>query len=109
MGLTSQHPSLTSLQQSYTNIPSAFFNNISYAPPVVPALYTAITSSATAANAQVYGDYTHSFVLGKDEVIEIVINNNDPGKHPFHLHGHAFQAIWRSDRDAENFNDTTLV
>jgi iron transport multicopper oxidase len=68
-----------------------------------------MTAGATAANAQVYGDYTQSFVLGKDEVIEIVVNNNDPGKHPFHLHGHAFQAIWRSDRDAGNFNETTLV
>jgi iron transport multicopper oxidase len=68
-----------------------------------------MTSGELAVNSQVYGDYTHSFVLGKDEVIQIIINNNDPGKHPFHLHGHAFQAVWRSDEDAGNFNDTTPV
>lgn len=32
-------------------------------------------------------------------MIEIVLNSDDPGKHPFHLHGHAFQAVVRSEED----------
>jgi len=35
-------------------------------------------------------------VLNKNDVVEIVLNNLDTGKHPFHLHGHNFQAISRS-------------
>jgi hypothetical protein len=35
-----------------------------------------------------------------------VINNLDPGKHPFHLHGHAFQVIWRSEEEAGPFADS---
>jgi iron transport multicopper oxidase len=43
-------------------------------------------------------------VLEKDQIVDIVINNLDPGKHPFHLHGHNFQAVWRSDDDAGPFS-----
>ena len=35
-----------------------------------------------------------------NDVIEIILNNNDTGKHPFHLHGHAFQAVARSEDNA---------
>ena len=31
--------------------------------------------------------------------MEIILNSRDPGKHPFHLHGHNFQAIARSEPD----------
>lgn len=91
----------------------AFFNNITYVSPKVPTLYTVMSSGDDARNAEVYGEYTHSFVLEKDQTVQIVINNNDPGKHPFHLHGHAFQAVIRSDEDAgyydaTNANDTSL-
>jgi iron transport multicopper oxidase len=51
----------------------------------------------------VYGEYTHPFVLEKDQVVEIVVNNLDPGGHPFHLHGHNFQALWRSEEEAGVF------
>lgn len=57
-----------------------------------------------ATNADVYGSATHSFVLGHNEVYEIVVNNHDTGKHPFHLHGHAFQALVRSDDDAGDWD-----
>ncbi|CRK36781.1 hypothetical protein BN1708_016549, partial [Verticillium longisporum] len=50
----------------------AFFNNITYAHPKVPTLYTALTSGDLATNPQVYGEYTHSFVLEKDEIVQIV-------------------------------------
>lgn len=91
----------------------AFFNNITYVSPKVPTLYTVMSSGATASNAAVYGEYTHSFVLEKDQTVQIVVNNDDVGKHPFHLHGHAFQAVIRSDENAgyydpTNANDTDL-
>lgn len=77
----------------------AFFNNITYRAPKVPTLYTVITSGDKAVEPQVYGTYTHSFVLDKDEVVQIVLNNRDDGRHPFHLHGHHFQTLFRSEDD----------
>ena len=72
-----------------------------------PTLYTVMSAGTDASNAAIYGEYTHPFVLEKDRVIEIVVNNNDTGKHPFHLHGHNFQAIWRSDENAGNYVPTS--
>jgi iron transport multicopper oxidase len=82
----------------------AFFNNITYTPPKVPTLMTVLSSGEHASEAVIYGSNTNTFVLGHNEVVEIVINNMDPGKHPFHLHGHAFQVIYRSPEgdDEEN-------
>lgn len=88
---------------------SAFFNNITYKTPKVPTLYTALSSGQLASNAEVYGTYTHSFVLEKGQVVQIVVDNDDTGKHPFHLHGHAFQAVWRSDDDAGHFADSNVT
>ncbi|ODV84388.1 hypothetical protein CANARDRAFT_29246 [[Candida] arabinofermentans NRRL YB-2248] len=73
----------------------AFFNNITYTAPKVPTLATVFAAGENATEPSVYGTYTHPFVLQKDEVVEIVLNNQDTGKHPFHLHGHVFQVIER--------------
>ncbi|EMC92270.1 hypothetical protein BAUCODRAFT_126264 [Baudoinia panamericana UAMH 10762] len=77
----------------------AFFNDITYTAPVVPTLYSALTTGANASDVTVYGGYTNSYVLQKDDIVDIVLNNDDAGKHPFHLHGHNFQAIVRSEDD----------
>lgn len=74
----------------------AFFNNITYTPPKVPTLYTVMSSGDLASNQAIYGDYTHSYVLEKGEVVEIILNNADGAAHPFHLHGHTFQVLYRS-------------
>lgn len=74
----------------------AFFNNISYVAPKVPTLYSVLSSGEFATNPAIYGSNTNTFVLQYGEVIEIVLNNMDPGIHPFHLHGHTFQVISRS-------------
>ena len=89
--------------------PSAFFNNITYQPPKVPTLYTALNSGDLATNPRIYGTYTHSFVLERGQVVQIVVNNVDPGKHPFHLHGHNFQAVYRSDDDAGTLADSNVT
>ena len=81
----------------------AFFNDITYVRPSVPSTYTALTAGDLAANSQVYGSHTNAFVLGYQQVIEIVVNNHDPGKHPFHLHGHNFQAIVRGEDDSGDY------
>ncbi|KAL8720586.1 MAG: hypothetical protein Q9225_002575 [Loekoesia sp. 1 TL-2023] len=78
----------------------AFFNNRTYVRPKVPTLYSALTSGNLATNPAIYGTNTNAFVLEKNQVVEIVLNSLDPGKHPFHLHGHAFQAVVRSAEEA---------
>lgn len=65
----------------------------------MPTLYTALTTGTSATNVAVYGENTNAFVLKKGEVVEIVLNNDDPGKHPFHLHGHNFQTVARSEEN----------
>ncbi|KAF7899096.1 uncharacterized protein EAF01_008309 [Botrytis porri] len=89
--------------------PYAFFNNITYVSPKVPTLYSVMSTGDDAANAAVYGEFTHSFVLNHQQTIEIVVNNLDSGKHPFHLHGHNFQVIQRSDEDAGTFDSTNTT
>ncbi|GAP88601.1 putative multicopper oxidase [Rosellinia necatrix] len=87
----------------------AFFNNISYKAPKVPSLYTALSAGELATDPSVYGTYTHSFVLEKNEVVQIVVNNLDSGRHPFHLHGHNFQALYRSEEEAGTFEDANVT
>lgn len=79
---------------------SAWFNDITYVRPKVPTLYTALSTGESAMDPNVYGSSTNTFVLQKGQVVEIILNNFDPGKHPFHLHGHAFQTIVRSPEEA---------
>lgn len=83
----------------------AFFNNISYVDPKVPTLTTALTSGKLANDPRIYGDNINAYVFEKDEIVEIVLNNYDTGKHPFHLHGHNFQLVQKSPafHEDENF------
>jgi iron transport multicopper oxidase len=81
----------------------AFFNDITYVKPSVPSLYTTLSTEDLADNPSVYGSHTNTFVLGYQQVIEIVVNNHDGGKHPFHLHGHNFQAIVRGADDSGDY------
>ncbi|GKT92719.1 LOW QUALITY PROTEIN: multicopper oxidase [Colletotrichum tofieldiae] len=79
-------------------------------PPQGPSLYTALTVGADhAADPRVYGTYTIPHVLKHNDIVEIVLNNEDDGKHPFHLHGHQFQVVHRSDEDAGAFANGTGV
>jgi len=54
-------------------------------------MFTALTTGQAALKRETYGINANAFVLGYNEVIEIVINNNDNGPHPLHIHGHAPQ------------------
>ncbi len=59
-----------------------------------------MSSGLSATNAEIYGVNTNPFILKKGDVVEIVVNNDDKGKHPFHLHGHSFQTVVRSEEAA---------
>ncbi|MCJ1318223.1 hypothetical protein MMC15_003551 [Xylographa vitiligo] len=76
------------------------FNDVTYVTPVVPTLYTVLSAGDAADDVAIYGSNTNAFILEKDEVVEIVLNSADTGKHPFHLHGHNFQVAARSAVDA---------
>ena len=71
--------------------------------PAVPTLYTALSAGELADNTTVYGVNTNPYVLKHNQIIEIVLNNNDPGRHPFHLHGHNFQTVVRSQEEAGDY------
>ncbi|PVI00038.1 Ferroxidase [Periconia macrospinosa] len=85
----------------------AFFNGITYVHPKVPTLYTVLSAGDNATNPVIYGSNTNQFVLAHNQVVEIILNNDDPGKHPFHLHGHAFQVVHRSEESAGFYNAET--
>ncbi|KAI9797329.1 MAG: hypothetical protein M1833_005508 [Piccolia ochrophora] len=84
----------------------AFFNDVTYLRPKVPTVFTAMTTGEMATNPEIYGVNSNAFVLKKDDVVEIILNSDDPGKHPFHLHGHNFQAVLRSEEEAGFYNGT---
>lgn len=79
-------------------------NGQTYMPQQVPTLYTALTVGPKYYdNSDVYGD-VNPLILKHNDVVEIVINNYHNNLHPWHLHGHQFQVIQRSDVDGGFFN-----
>ena len=61
----------------------AMFNGISYTPPLVPTLLTVLSAPSNySTNPTIYGTYTNPFVLGYNNMVQIVLNNGDAGKHP---------------------------
>lgn len=88
----------------------AFFNNITWTAPVVPTLYTVLSAPPSLlSNPTIYGSNTNTFVLPHMQTIDIVLNNHDPGKHPFHLHGHDFQVIIRSEEEAGDYDANNVT
>ncbi|KAJ2708329.1 ferroxidase fet3 [Coemansia spiralis] len=68
-------------------------NNMTYAAPLVPSLYSALTMGALATDPAVYGPQPGAIVLRSGEHIELVVSNPNSLPHPMHLHGHVFQLI----------------
>ncbi|KAJ5665202.1 Multicopper oxidase type 2 [Penicillium maclennaniae] len=78
-------------------------NNKTYIPQKVPTLYTANTIGAEfSSNPEVYGQ-VNPFVVKYGEIVEIVINNHHNNLHPWHLHGHQFQVLQRTEVDGGYF------
>ena len=103
-GEPSQRIELTVVMEELANgLPYALLNNISYTMPKVPVIYTVLSAGDLVTNSQVYGEYTNPFILNHNDIIEVVLNNNDSGSHPFHLHGHNFQVIERYPTYGDSF------
>jgi len=83
----------------------AFLDDITFTSPKVPTLYTVMSSGNYSTNEAIYGEFTHPMVLKHNDVVQLVLNNNDTGSHPFHLHGHNFQVIDRAPAYGEHFLD----
>jgi iron transport multicopper oxidase len=64
---------------------SAFFNDVTYVSPKVPTLYTVLSTGPNATDPVIYGTNTNAFVLAQNQVVEIVLNNMDPGKYVLSL------------------------
>jgi iron transport multicopper oxidase len=61
----------------------AMFNMVSYTAPIVPSLLTALSVPANyTTQATVYGTSTNPFVLGHNNMVQLIVNNGDTGKHP---------------------------
>jgi iron transport multicopper oxidase len=85
----------------------ALLNNISYTAPKVPTLFSVMSAGNLSTNSLVYGEFTHPIVLNHNDVVQLILNNNDGGSHPFHLHGHNFQVIDRAPAYGATFYDYT--
>lgn len=108
------HEITMTLSMTYleNNVKYSFLDNITYTVPKVPLLYTAYSATAAAAaaangttspnnsslvaNPAIYGSNTHTVLLNRGDVVQLVVNSRDDGSHPFHLHGHHFQTIYRN-------------
>lgn len=79
-------------------LPRHYLNGASYVDQKVPTLYSVLTAPAEhLTNPAIYGSGANPYILPFGAVVEINIMNHDDRAHPFHLHGHAFQVVARSD------------
>jgi len=66
-------------------------NGIVYTPPTLPTLLKIINGATVVSDFNIS---EHTFILQKNQVIQLNIHGSDHGiKHPFHLHGHAFDIV----------------
>ncbi len=77
-------------------IPRAMLHGVAYVNPTVPTLYTALTAPAQYLNnPSIYGTGVNPYIIPYGAIVEIQVDNHDDRAHPFHLHGHHFQVIYR--------------
>ncbi|KAJ2160000.1 ferroxidase fet3 [Coemansia sp. RSA 552] len=77
-----------------------------YETPLVPSLFTAVTTDRLAGNRAIYGPQAEAFILNHLEVIEIILVNPTESAHVFHLHGHNFQVV---ERGPANRDELTMI
>jgi iron transport multicopper oxidase len=115
------YDALVSLVVNFTAINGinyAIINDNTYTAAAIPAMLTALTTGNDSTNPAIYGNTTNTFVLNHLDMVWLVINNDDEGGHPcispvstsdvVHLHGHAFQVLYRSEADAGHFDPNHL-
>lgn len=92
------------------DINRATINGQTYVAPIVPTLYTVLSSpAADVLNPAIYGIGSNPFVVTYNEVVEVVINNFDTGSHPWHMHGHQFQVVYRGETNTPMWDGTQAV
>jgi iron transport multicopper oxidase len=69
------------------------FNDIVFQYPDRLPLVTALISSEPLSLEQYEPLKTNAHILILNQMVQLVINNQDSGEHPFHLHGHVFQIV----------------
>lgn len=72
----------------------AMFNQMTWNVPKVPGIFSALSLGENATADAAYGPL--SYVIEYGDVVDLVIKNGDLGKHPFHLHGHKFAIVGRT-------------
>ncbi|BEI84084.1 hypothetical protein CcaverHIS002_0406880 [Cutaneotrichosporon cavernicola] len=82
------------------------FQNTTYRSPNVPSIFTAMTMGQDATNHAIYGAQTSVIPLEHLKMIQLNVHNWDAGFHPFHLHGHVFQVVYKSFDVTSNDNAT---
>jgi len=96
--VTVNHTLHLSMNNLYDGKSYAFFNDKTWTAPKVPTLFSLLSAPTDdiADNSTIYGSNTNTFVLNHMDIVQLILNNEDSGKHPFHLHGHNFQAVLRA-------------
>ncbi|KAI8324574.1 hypothetical protein GQ54DRAFT_331640 [Martensiomyces pterosporus] len=79
--------------RSIYDVPAMSINSISYDAPLVPSIFSAMTTGSMAKNPLIYGPQTNAHVLEHMEVVEVLLWGSLDIPHPMHLHGHNFQII----------------
>ncbi|KAJ2908874.1 hypothetical protein GGI21_002449, partial [Coemansia aciculifera] len=85
------------------------FNNVTYASPLTPTLYSALSMGDMAMDERVYGPQAHAVVLKHLEVVELIVHNPSTLTHPLHLHGHSFQITEYGPADLQAPNNKTAA
>lgn len=80
----------------------AEFNNISFVTPQTPSIFSALSMGSLSNDASIYGPDANAYVLNHLDDVQITIYNWDAGLHPFHLHGHHFQVVHKSQDVTSN-------
>ncbi|KAJ2847948.1 hypothetical protein IWW36_003583 [Coemansia brasiliensis] len=88
-------------------VPYFALGEASYAPALVPTLFSALSMGELASNREIYGAQVEPHVLRHMEVVEVTIHCPGNRDHVFHIHGHDVQIVeFGPSGDASTANKT---
>lgn len=96
LGPVDRNISLNIDMHSIEGVSHWMFNDVNYEVPEMPSLFAALAAGTNATSPELYSKHTHTYVLERDEIIEVQMKNKHSRRHPVHLHGHNFQITHRS-------------
>jgi iron transport multicopper oxidase len=77
-----------------------YFNNETFIHPINQTLLSFILFN--------HFNYSSTFQISNNQIIDVIINNIDYDSHPFHLHGHHVWILSQGNASDGYFNQTTL-